>query len=184
MKKNTMLITTFAVLLIGSAFTAGAETSSGGGRLVLPAPSNVGDALVRVPVNVDLGGVMVAGRPAELGGYIIRIEFDPTAVQFVDASPGTDFPEQVSRTTVEKANATGRVKLASARPGDHGPSGAINIASVQFRELRPGAIDSIRISIESLSSVLLRDGAGRVIGPAAIPVGVGDDSPGRSRAAE
>jgi len=175
--KKLLVIASATLLLTGLAVVAEAQGHARGARLAGSTPVAEAGSAVSVPVSVDLTGVMVAGRPAELGGYLARIEFDPAVVRFVDAAPGAGFDSAVVTTEAEKANTRGVVKMTSVRPGFEGPAGVIHVATARFEILAPGGADTIRVTIDSLSSVLIRDEEGRLVKDLSIPV----DSPNRER---
>ena len=54
-----------------------------------------------VPISVDLSKVTMNGKPAVLDGYMVRIDFDRTRVEFLGASGGrtVSFPGPPSSRT-------------------------------------------------------------------------------------
>ena len=157
MTKRKLIVIATVTLLFCLATTAAAEP--GRAARLVQGPSFERDSFsVRVPITVDLTGVTVQGRAVELGAYVVRIDFDPARVQFVEARPGTDFGRDVVTTQIDRANAVGWVKLTSVQAGERGPSGVVNLTNASFRELVEGGASSIRVSVESLASTLIQDG--------------------------
>lgn len=128
----------------------------GSARLVPLAPS-LAAGLVSVPVTVDASNVREGNRPATLGGYLIRLEFDSSAVQFVEAVGGSDdgFREAPVFT---KAGPSGRaaptIRVTALHRTGKGSAGIVNLCVLRFRELTRGGASSIRVRFEGLASTV------------------------------
>ena len=130
-------------------------------------------ALLTVPVTIDLTRVFVNGHNPVLGAYVARIDFDASAVQFLDASGGSSsyFSRTPFATNAATANAEGTVRVCYVQTDSLAPSGVVNVAAVHFRELAPNGARSIKVTIESLAAALERDADGNLLRDLAISVG-------------
>ena len=149
-----------------------AHGTVGKARILAPVQKDAQTDQIRVPVVIDIGEVLVDGRAAVLGAYVVDIVFDPAKVEFLDALPGTTkgYTDQPSATPHDVANRQGLVGIVADQEDESGPVGSISVATARFREIVPGGAATIRPRIGSLASALRRDTEGRFITDLEIPV--------------
>lgn len=110
-----------------------------------------------VPVDVDLTGVVVDGLPAELGAYVLRLEFDPARVTVLSVKGGNaPFADLPVATDLDKANAAGRLGLTAVQISSEKASGVVRVARVLFTEVEPGGRDTVKVRVHSLSTPLMQ----------------------------
>ena len=114
------------------------------------------------PINVNLKLVGINGQPAILGAYVARVEFNPSEVEvrLVKGGASKAFSGDPIFTELSKANKDGLLKLTAWNTSDDSASGDVSVAKVIFRELRDGGAETIRISIDSVSSTVVKDAGG------------------------
>lgn len=137
----------------------------GDARLLTWPERDVKRAMIVVPVTIDLQDVTVNERPAVLGAYVVRVNFDPKQVTYKGVSGGLDpyFANDPFATAPAKANAEGVLKISAVQTNVVLPTGMINVARLRFTETVPGGSDSIKLSIESAASALEKDADGRFL---------------------
>lgn len=137
----------------------------GNARLLTWPERDVKRALVVVPVTIDLQDVTVNERPAVLGGYVVKVEFDPKQVTYKGVTGGLDpyFANVPFATATAKANAEGVLKISAVQTNVVLPIGMINVARLRFTETVPGGSNSIKLTIESAASALEKDADGRFL---------------------
>ncbi|HVT03017.1 MAG TPA: hypothetical protein VHL58_06525 [Thermoanaerobaculia bacterium] len=138
------------------------EVASGASRIEARAELVKATRIVRLPVSVDLTRVTIFGKGATLGGYVARIEFDPSSVELVGVKGGSSkgFAAEPFATNTTKANHDGVLKLTAVNTEDLTASGMVSVANVEFREIEAGGRSSIQVSLESVASMLMRDASG------------------------
>ncbi len=110
-----------------------------------------------VPVDVDLTGVVVDGLPAELGAYVLRLEYDPARVTVLSVKGGNaPFADLPVATDLEKANAAGRLGLTAVQISSEKASGVVRVARVLFTEVEPGGRETVKVRVHSLSTPLMQ----------------------------
>ena len=119
-------------------------------------------SLIVVPVTIDLQDVTLDDRPAVLGAYVVKVEFDPKRVTYHGVSGGDDpyFATEPFATVVEKANIKGIVRISSVQTNALLPIGMVNVARLRFSENVAGGSDSIKLTLESVASALEKDADG------------------------
>ena len=171
----------FVSLMILGAFLAGAQATEarergarrpiteavpeGVARLVALPERDAAEGTVVVAVTIDLQDVTVDERPAVLGAYVIKVEFDPAKVSYSGARGGLDpyFASDPFATNPAKANRDGVVRFSSVQTNGVLPIGMVNVARLTFVETASGGADSIRLTMESVASALEKDENGRYL---------------------
>lgn len=127
---------------------------------------------VFVTVQIDLADVLLDGRPAVLGAYVARLDFDPDAVVYLGAEGGADFRFAAPPISTDPAiaNAQGVVKLAAVQIDQTGPIGAVVVARATFLEVRRGGAQTIALHLESVATALRSDSAGVIAAPAELSI--------------
>jgi len=174
--KNAMKVfaITAATLLLASSLFAGEPLSEDGRQIGarLAAHKERVQSTVRIPVTIDLTGVIVNTTPAVLGAYLLRADFDPTLVKFVGAKGGStiEFSAAPMATDAEKANGQGWVKIVAVQPNMSTPVGKVSVATLEFEEIVPGGASSIKTVIEQLAAQPAPDGNGDMSAALEIPI--------------
>lgn len=167
MKKNRIRIGLIAAAAVVAtvATAAGQRTQSADGTArVATRVERSADRQVRMPVDIDLTSVSARGSVVALGGYVARLDFDATKVEYVSVAGGSSkaFSAEPIATNADRANDQGVVKLAAYNTADDSATGKLNVANVVFRELARGGAASIKVTIESASSTLVKDASGAI----------------------
>lgn len=162
-------------LMILGAFLAGAQATEarergarkpineavpdGIARLVALPERDGSDGTIVVPVTIDLQDVTVNERPAVLGAYVVKVEFDPNKVGYGGVRGGLDpyFATDPFATNTAKANRDGVVRISSVQTNVLLPIGMVNVARLTFVEKVQGGADSIKLTMESVASALEKD---------------------------
>lgn len=137
----------------------------GEARLMVFPERDVKRGRLIVPVTIDLQDVTVNDRPAVLGGYVVKVEFDPKQVVYEGVSGGLDpyFASDPFATAPLKANEKGVLRISAVQTNVALPVGMINVARLRFVEIVPGGSSSIKMTFESVASALEKDADGQFL---------------------
>lgn len=104
-------------------------------------------ATVTVALSVDSADTV-------LSGYLLRVDFDPAAVEYVSIAAGTDplFNTAPFATDAKKANADGHLKVVAVQTNRNAPVGEVSVATATFIEKRPDGASTIKIHLEQAAT--------------------------------
>ena len=172
--------TTIAILLC-SAMALGATAQSapaykqppaGEARIAVYPERDQSTGEMLFPLVIDLKDVTWNGSPAVLGGYVVRVEFDPSKVMLASVDGGRDpyFAAKPIFTSPEIANQQGWMKVTYAQLSTEQPTGMINVGQVRFIEREAGGASTVKVRLQSVSSAMKRDARGNVMRKLAIAI--------------
>jgi len=151
-KTASLLLVTLAVAALATAGEAQRAAGSNVARTIVTS-SATGDGQTAATIAVDLRNVWIENHPAVLGGYVVRLDFDPKRLAFVEAGGGEGlFSDAPFATNSAAANHKGAVTIAAAQTNRDAPAGLVRIARVVFRELAPGGARTLRVRILSAAA--------------------------------
>jgi len=136
-----MLIVAFVVAVAPFAV---AETVAQPRSRAVHAPNT---SKIKVALGVDSGDVV-------LSGYMLRVDFDPAAVEYVSVAAGTDplFNTDPFATDAKKANADGHVKVIGVQTNHNAPVGEVSVATATFIEKLPDGAATIKVHLEQAAT--------------------------------
>lgn len=169
---SILLCSALAVAVAGQSTPAYKQPPVGEARMAVypEREQNTGEMLF--PLVIDLKDVTWNGRPAVLGGYVVRVEFDPNKVMLATVDGGRDpyFAAKPIFTSPEIANQQGWMKVTYAQLNTAEPTGMVNVGQVRFVEREPGGASTVNVTLQSVSSAMQRDAKGNVMRKLAITI--------------